>query len=387
MAGGAPAVEASRPPSPEAAKPAAEAGQNPNAGKGKNAVKANGGRWSAMNPERLLNLFATKKEPPAVIHTGIPKPSAPDAPEPVAAAAGPKPSEAKPAALSPEDKLQKAEAKRQREAFREIGGIPPKGLGYTVAADTDPAMLLVRLVKEKGWQPDMATADRVRDAVNDSLARIKDPDAAAKIAAKIATRDKPASEAQQQKAFDEINPIYEITAETDPAVLYAQLVKDKGWEINQESADYVKAAVDKMKPPAATAPETPIEATQTLAEAPAVNGEPTTAAQTAEATTGQEAPAGTEIQQLTTELASLKTELAEAKAREVAANAREAARDIRERQVHGVVTEMAQQRLAEAKTEKDKLTIKDWLLILGGMFVEAGLKTGEAELNEQAQAA
>lgn len=151
---------------------------------------------------------------------------------------------------------------RQQEALDKISGVPD-GLGYVIAADTNPSVLLAQLVKSNGWQPDRATADYVRGAID--LAKSKlDPEARAAL-----RQPESASPDVQLEAFNKIDPLYKVAADTDPAVLMANLVQNQGWEVNPETAAYVQAAVDHVTPPVegSSASTTGTAGSETLAEA------------------------------------------------------------------------------------------------------------------------
>lgn len=130
-------------------------------------------------------------------------------------------------------------AARQEKAFQDINN----RLNYVVEPNTNPSELFSKLVKKEGWTPDAASANHVRDAVAFAKNHAS-PEVAAAASARVA----PASPDVQLEAFNKIDPLYKVTADTDPAVLMANLVQNQGWEANAETAAYVQAAVDHMNP-------------------------------------------------------------------------------------------------------------------------------------------
>lgn len=255
-------------------------------------------------------------------------------------------------------------AVRQQEAFNEINN-----LNYVVTADTDPAVLFAQLVKEKGWTADKATADHVRGAVDFAKSQLT-PEAAAAL-----PRVGQALPEIQENAFTEISGLgYEITTDTDPAVLLAHLVQTQGWKANADTAAYVQAAVDKVRPQAPDArsvggeadvsgPE-PVHVQTSTDAGEGANREQTTVE--AAATEGAQTPESVEVQQLKTEIAELRATIAS---------------------LHQVVEKMAKVGFANAKTDKDRLSWQQILGMLAIALVGEGFTAAQAEAIGQQQAA
>lgn len=221
-----PPVEGPRP--AETAKPATET-SNPSADAAKKAAKDNGARWKKMSPLRLLKAFATKKEPASPVQTDA-QTSQPQVEvstqNPVAAILEGERAQAQsetPVSQTPDVVTEPVGAEQ-----------PSNEVSVTSPVSNEPT----DLAEERAQRgPDTTATTQTGPVSADTTQPSANPE----------TQTPPDAEtaARQEKAFQDINNRlnYVVEPNTNPAVLFSQLVKNEGWTPDAASANHVREAV------------------------------------------------------------------------------------------------------------------------------------------------